>query len=87
MTDDARLDRMEGDISHLKRDVAEIKGTLARLEPMILRMVEQQARIDGRLEEMPNARDFGRLEGKVEEMARRLPIPLAYTPPEEKRCA
>lgn len=101
MTEDARLDRIEGDIADLKRDVAEIKSdvaglkrevaeiksTLARLEPMILRILEMQARLEGRIADMPTARDFGRLEGQVEEMARRLPIPLAYTPPEEKRRA
>ena len=33
------------------QDIAEIKATLARLEPLIVQLVRDVARIDGRVEE------------------------------------
>lgn len=39
------------------------------------------ARIDGRISDMPTARDFGRLEGRVAEMSERLPTMIGYAPP------
>jgi len=39
------------------------------------------ARLEGRVADMPTARDFGRLEGRVAEMSERLPTVVGYTPP------
>lgn len=39
------------------------------------------ARLEGRVSDMPTARDFGRLEGRLEEMSARLPTVVGYTPP------
>ena len=77
---DTRLTRLEAGQS-------DIKATLARLEPLLIRIVEEVGEIKGRMNDAPTARDFGRLEGRLDEISRRLPVPLAYQPPEGKRSA
>lgn len=66
--------RQDAAIEHMQRDIADIKALLGQLLPMI-------ARLEGRLADMPTARDFGRLEGRVAEMSERLPTTIGYTPP------
>lgn len=62
-----------------------IRSLLGKLETMIVKIMESQARIEGRIEDMPTARDFGHLEGRVDEIGRRQPVTLAYQPPEPRR--
>lgn len=44
-------------------------------------LADKFARMEGRVEDMPTARDFGRLEGRVAEMSERLPTMIGYAPP------
>jgi hypothetical protein len=69
-----RVIRLEAAVEHLTRDITDIKGTLATLMQIC-------TRIDARLSDMPTARDFGRLEGRVAEMSERLPTTIGYNPP------
>jgi hypothetical protein len=66
--------------------LAEIKGILGRLEPMIVKVLENQARLDGRMSEAPTARDFGRLEGRVEALEGRQPVTLAWQQPPQRQA-
>lgn len=98
MSDGERLERLERnvavlmqdvsvlkqDVTVLKQDVADIKGTLARLEPMIIRILSESAETRGQLRDAPTARDFGRLEGRVDALESRLPVTLAYQPPQPR---
>lgn len=78
---DARLSRLEAAVDHVRQDVADIKSSLSQLLPMIVKTMETMARLEGRMSDMPTARDFGRLEGRVAEMSERLPTTIGYTPP------
>ncbi|MEI8393098.1 MAG: hypothetical protein WCF85_00080 [Rhodospirillaceae bacterium] len=62
-----------------------IRATLGRLEPMIIKIMESQARLEGRVEGMPSARDFGHLEGRIDEISARQPTTLAYQSPKPRR--
>lgn len=68
-------------LGRLENDVADIKATLGRLEPVLMTILQGQARLEGRISDMPTARDFGRLEGRLEEMSRRMPTTIGYSPP------
>ena len=57
--------------------VADIKATLARLEPMIIKLVSDVADIKGRLADMPSSRDFGKLEGRIAEQSSILQVAIA----------
>lgn len=65
--------------------LSRIKGTLGRLEPMIIRILSDMSELHGQLKKAPTARDFGHLEGRLDEISARLPVPLAYQPPENRR--
>jgi hypothetical protein len=80
MGDEERMLRLEISLEHMQRDIADIKSVLGQLVPMI-------ARIESRIADMPTARDFGRLEGRVAEMSERLPTMIGYNPPEPRRAA
>ncbi|WP_448204466.1 hypothetical protein [Azospirillum sp. sgz302134] len=84
MNDDeirSRLNRLEhgqdvlrGEMIALKEVVSDMKTTLSQLVPMMIR-------IDQKLSEMPSAAEFYELRGRVEEISRRQPTTLGYTPP------
>ncbi|CAK0771006.1 hypothetical protein WCLP8_4660015 [uncultured Gammaproteobacteria bacterium] len=83
----------ENDITEIKTTMAvqaeqigAIRASLVRLEPMIIKIMESQARIEGRIEGMPSATEFGELRGRVEEISRGQGVTLAYTPPESRRA-
>lgn len=44
---------------------------------------DRLSRLEGRIADMPTARDFGRLEGRVAEMSERLPTTIGYQPPKK----
>jgi len=89
MADEGRLARLEAlQIAHGEQlarvdeqlarhgdQLSDIRSLLGRLETMIIKVMETQARIEARIEDMPTARDFGR----------RQPVTLAYQPPEPRR--
>jgi hypothetical protein len=54
-----------GDVDHrvgrLERDVGDIKATLGRMEPLLIR-------IDERIKDMPTANQFGELKGRVSQL-------------------
>lgn len=87
-------DRIEERLMRLETGQAEIKSTLAHFEPMLTKILdgqsslnERMARIEGRMSDMPTARDFGRLEGRVAEMSERLPTTIGYAPPPGRKRA
>ncbi|MCW2236000.1 hypothetical protein [Azospirillum canadense] len=65
---------LRGEVSSLRGEVTEIKTILSQLMPMIVR-------IDERLSAMPSPAEFYELRGRVEEISRRQPTTLGYTPP------
>lgn len=56
-------------------------ATLAVIQTEQRRQAETLGELKGRIAEMPTARDFGHLEGRLEEISRRLPTTIGYTPP------
>lgn len=78
---EGRVERIDDRMKHLEGGQDDLKTTLGQLMPMLMRILEGQAELRGRIADMPTARDFVRLEGRVAEMSERLPTPLAYQPP------
>ncbi len=81
-----RLAKIEATQAAHGVQLADIKVTLSQL-------VQMMARIDGRLQDAPTSRDFGRLEGELSQIGQRildlnsrLPVPIAYSPPEPRRA-
>lgn len=70
---------IKGELAGLKGEMAEVKSILAQLYPMMIR-------IDERLASVPSAADFHELRGRVEEISRRQPVTIGYTPPTGKAC-
>lgn len=68
---------IRGELASLKGEMAEVKSILAQLYPMMIR-------IDERLASVPSAADFHELRGRVEEISRRQPVTIGYTPPTGK---
>lgn len=66
---------LRGDMTSLRGEVTEIKAILSHLMPMMIR-------IDEKLASMPSAAEFYELRGRVEEISRRQPTTLGYTPPQ-----
>jgi hypothetical protein len=60
---------------------ADIMNAIRELAKEMSSMRLELAEIKGRITDMPTARDFGRLEGRVQEMSERLPTTIGYTPP------
>jgi hypothetical protein len=72
-------------LARIEQTQIEIKTTLARLEPMILKIMEGQARVEGTILGMASAAEVAELRGRVEEISRRQSVTLAYQPPEPRR--
>jgi hypothetical protein len=89
---DARLGQVEQDIADIKLTMAgmpgavtDIKSTLAQMLPMLIRIVEGQARLEERLAGSLPPAEFHELRGRVEEISRRLPTALAYPQPAQRQ--
>lgn len=65
------------ELAGLKGEISEMKSILTQLYPMMIR-------IDERLASVPSAADFHELRGRVEEISRRQPVTIGYTPPTGK---
>ena len=72
---DAHHPLMEQRVAALEADMKEVKSILSRLEPVIARMDEriakqgeQMIRIDERTKDMPTAKEFGELKGRVAQL-------------------
>lgn len=57
---------------------------LAQQNELLRQQGERITRIEGILANAPQSAEFYRLEGRVEEISRRLPTTLAYTTPTAK---
>lgn len=80
-----RLGSIEAMLASQGEQLASIKGTLAQMLPMMIRVVEGQARADERLAQQPPPAEFYELRGRVEEISRRLPTTLAYQQPPQRQ--
>ncbi|MSP89691.1 MAG: hypothetical protein EXQ92_12920 [Alphaproteobacteria bacterium] len=67
--------RNESRMNEMNARLNEMNGRLSELS-------ERVARVEGRITDMPISHDFGHLEGRLDEISRRLPIPVGYVPPE-----
>lgn len=93
MSDDKnekRMDRMEGniavlqtDVAVLKTDVAVLKTDMSDVKDVLKQIMSMLIRIDHKVNELPDAREFYELKGRVEEISRHMPMTLAYAPPPE----
>ncbi|MEI8395144.1 MAG: hypothetical protein WCF85_10440 [Rhodospirillaceae bacterium] len=72
-------------ILEIKALQADIKTTLGQFLPIMLRLLNDVGENKGRAEGVPTARDFGRLEGRVDALEARQPTTLAYQSPEQRR--
>lgn len=70
-----------GKLDQLLRMTTDIQAEQRRQADQIASLRADVARIDGRTTDMPTARDFGRLEGRVDEMGQRLPTMIGYASP------
>ena len=61
---EARLERVE-------REIADIKGTLAQMMPMLFRLADQVARAEARAGRPPRPTEFHELRGRVAALGRR----------------
>ena len=68
---EARLERVE-------REIADIKGTLAQMMPMLIRLADGLARIERRAGLAPRPAEFYELRGRVEELSRLPPGSISH---------
>lgn len=80
-----RLARIETEIGALKTGQADIRSTLSQLMTLLVRVSADIGEIKGRIADAPTARDFGRLEGRLDALEARQPVTLAYQTPSERR--
>lgn len=78
---EAGLARLEGRLDKHDAALKDIKDSLSQVLPLLIKIVEGQARTDERLAHMPQPEEFYELRGRVEELSRRLPVTLAYQQP------
>lgn len=85
---DARLDRQEhllNELALVQRDTAAmvrgIDKRLDKLEDRMTAVTDSFAEVRATVKGQVPAAEFYELRGRVEEISRRLPTPIAYTPP------
>jgi len=76
-----RFEQVERRFEQVDRRFEQIERRFERSEENTMALRGEVAEIKGRIADMPTARDFGRLEGRVQEMSERLPTTIGYTPP------
>jgi muconolactone delta-isomerase len=77
-----RMARLEGEYrafsDFARQDLGQIKGTLGQVLALL-------TRLDQKLADAPSAAALAELRGRVEEISRQLPKPIAYTAPGGRR--
>lgn len=88
---DERLARIEERLSILetgphdiKETIHDIKAMLAQMLPVLVKLSADMGELKGQSKDTPSARDFGRLEGRLDALEARMPVALAYQPPEPR---
>src|SRR5512135_3421731 len=71
---DQRFDRLEGDTADLKAESVATRAEIGALKVDVAEIKDRLRRLDEKLE-------ISELRGRVEEISRRLPTTLAYSPP------
>jgi len=79
-----QLTRLEVIQDAMRATQADIKGTLGQVMSLLMAMSSDVSEIKGKIADMPTARDFGHLEGRVDELSARLPVTLAYQAPGQR---
>lgn len=65
--------------------LSDIRTTLGQIMGLLMRMGSDIGELRGKAADAPTARDFGRLEGRVDAIEARQPVTLAYQPPQPPR--
>lgn len=81
---DERLARIEERLGSLETSMQDVKATLAQMLPVLVKMSADMGELKGQSRDTPSSRDFGRLEGRLEALEARMPVTLAYQPPEPR---
>ena len=68
-------------LAKLEAGVGEIRGTLTRLEPMIIKILEAQAEMRGEMRGQ-----FDQIGQRISDINARQPVTLAWQPPEQRRA-
>jgi len=82
-----RLERIEGalaaqgeQLAALREQVVGVKETLARLEPLLIKVLEIQAEMRGEVRGQ-----LDQMSHRISDVNSRLPVAMGYTPPGEGR--
>jgi len=82
---------MSGDVTErlvrLEEKTDRLMEGMSRMTDLLMRLVGDVSEIKGRIADVPTARDFGELKGRVEEISRHQGVTLSYQPPEARRAA
>lgn len=81
---DEPLARIEERLGSLETSMQDVKATLAQMIPVLVKMSADMGELKGQSRDTPSSRDFGRLEGRLEALEARMPVALAYQPPEPR---
>jgi len=76
---------LKGKLAAQGETLTDIKSTLGQLMTLLVRMGTDIGELRGKASDAPTARDFGRLEGRVDAIEARQPVTLAYQPPQPPR--
>ena len=95
MSDDARISRMETDISLMRGDISDVRQSMARLESdlshlrgevsdmktTLAQLMPMIIRIDQKLTDLPSGSEVAELRGRIEEQSKFLQLALASRQP------
>lgn len=79
-----RLSVLEAGQKDLRETMHDIKGALSQMLPVLVKLSADVGEMKGQSRDTPSSRDFGRLEGRLEALEARMPVALAYQPPEPR---
>ena len=77
----SEVGNLRGDVGTLRGEVHALRGEVTDIKSMLSHLMPMMIRIDEKLAAMPSAAEFYELRGRVEEISRRQPTTLGYTPP------
>ncbi len=81
MTLSGEVGTLRGEVGTLRGEVHALRGEVTDIKAMLSHLMPMMIRIDEKLAAMPSAAEFYELRGRVEEISRRQPTTLGYTPP------